>query len=78
LVRIVEIFIDTNTSQTLKVVRAVFRPLKIFNAMQSLKDLLKSLIAVLPHFVNVGAFMIFVFTLFATMGVQQYEGAIYN
>jgi hypothetical protein len=29
-------------------------------------------------FANVGVFLVFVFILFATMGVQQYSGSLYN
>jgi Ion transport protein len=42
------------------------------------KRLLESLIFSLPEFGNVAIFMIFVFILFATMGLQQYNGGIYN
>jgi hypothetical protein len=42
------------------------------------KTLLESLFFALPEFVNVAIFMIFVFILFATMGLQQYNGSIYN
>ena len=43
-----------------------------------MKTLLESLFFALPEFVNVAIFMIFVFILFATMGLQQYNGSIYN
>ena len=37
-----------------------------------------SLILALPEFGNVGVFMVFMFVLFATMGLHQYNGGIYN
>jgi hypothetical protein len=39
-----------------------------------IKTLIKSLVASLPEFANIGIFMIFIFVLFATMGLQQYNG----
>lgn len=52
--------------------------MKMINIFPHVKSLLVSLVKSLPDFVNVGIFMIFVFILFATMGVQQYSGMIYN
>lgn len=43
-----------------------------------MKALIQSLIDALPDFANVGVFMVFVFILFATMGLEQYNGAYYN
>lgn len=50
----------------------------MINIFPHVKSLLVSLVKSLPDFVHVGVFMIFVFILFATMGVQQYSGMIYN
>ena len=43
-----------------------------------MKKLISALIHSLPDFANVGIFLIYVFILFATMGVHQYNGSIYN
>lgn len=43
-----------------------------------MRILIQALLKSLPDFANVGVFMLFVFSLFATMGVQQYSGAMYN
>jgi hypothetical protein len=32
----------------------------------------------MPDFANVGVFLVFVFVLFATMGLHQYNGDYYN
>jgi len=43
-----------------------------------MRKLISALIHSLPDFANVGIFLIYVFILFATMGVHQYNGSIYN
>lgn len=39
-----------------------------------MKALIKSLLRALPEFANIGVFMVFIFILFATIGLQQYNG----
>jgi len=39
-----------------------------------MKKLIQALIQSLPDFANVGAFLVYVFILFATMGLHQYNG----
>jgi Ion transport protein len=43
-----------------------------------MKKLIQTLIQSLPEFGNVGAFLVYVFILFATMGLHQYNGSYYN
>jgi uncharacterized protein YqhQ len=43
-----------------------------------MKKLISALINSLPDFANVGIFLVYVFILFATMGVFQYNGSTYN
>jgi len=43
-----------------------------------MKKLIEALFQSLPDFANVGSFLIFVFILFATMGVHQYNGDLYK
>jgi hypothetical protein len=52
----------------------VMRPLKATNMIASLRKLIESLIHALPDFTNVGIFVIFVFLLFSTMGLNLYNG----
>ena len=63
--------------KSLRVVR-VFRPLKTINVIPSMKKLIGALIESLPDFANVGIFLVYVFILFATLGVHQYNGSTYN
>lgn len=43
-----------------------------------MKKLIQALIQSLPDFANVGTFLVYVFILFATMGLHQYNGVLYN
>lgn len=43
-----------------------------------MKKLIAALIQSLPDFANVGIFLVYVFILFATMGLHQYNGSLYN
>ena len=43
-----------------------------------MKKLVKALISSIPDFVNVVAFLIFIYLLFSILGVYQYEGGLYN
>jgi hypothetical protein len=43
-----------------------------------MKKLIQALIQSLPDFANVGTFLVYVFVLFATMGLHQYNGVLYN
>ena len=43
-----------------------------------MRKLVGNMIESLPDFANVAIFSVFVFVLFATMGVHLYNGAIYN
>lgn len=66
---VAEYIIDAKTSILLRTLRVIFRPLKLINHVKGMKRLVESLIEALPDFANVGVFLIFVFTLFATMGL---------
>jgi len=46
--------------------------------MIAIKKLISALINSLPDFANIIFFQIFVFILFATIGLHQYNGAYYN
>jgi Ion transport protein len=48
-----------------------------FNGI-GMKKLVLAFIQSLPDFVNVGVFLIFVFLLFAILGMHQYNGVFYN
>lgn len=63
--------------KALRVIR-VFRPLKSINVIPSMKKLIQALIHSLPDFANVGTFLVYVFILFAIMGLHQYSGVYYN
>lgn len=75
--RILEIGFGSVRLKSLRVVR-VFRPLKSITAIPSMRKLIFALIQSLPDFANVGAFLAYVFLLFATMGLHQYNGTLYN
>lgn len=69
--------IPASSLDTVRIFR-VMRPLKTFPLIDSkpidnisvgCKKLIKSLIMALPEFANVGIFLIFVFMLFASMGL---------
>jgi Ion transport protein len=65
----IEFIINAKSSIILRSLRIVLRPLKLINAVGGMKKLIQSLIEALPDFANVGVFLLFVFTLFATMGL---------
>ena len=74
---ILELSFGSVKLKSLRVVR-VFRPLKTINVIPSMKKLISALIESLPDFANVGIFLVYVFILFATLGVHQYNGSTYN
>lgn len=43
-----------------------------------MKKLVSALIQSMPDFANVGVFLVFIFSLFAIFGMQQYSGVFYN
>ena len=43
-----------------------------------MKKLIQALIHSIPDFANVGTFLVYVFILFATIGLHQYSGVMYN
>ncbi len=63
--------------KSIRVMR-IFRPLKTVNALPGMRKLIKALINSIPDFTNVIVFIVFVFLLFATVGLHQYNGAFYN
>jgi Ion transport protein len=67
--RILELSFGSVKLKALRVVR-VFRPLKSINVIPSMKRLIQALIQSLPDFANVGTFLVYVFILFATMGLH--------
>ena len=74
---ILELAMGSVKLKSLRVVR-VFRPLKTINVIPSMKKLIGALISSLPDFANVGAFLAYMFLVFATMGIHQYSGIFYN
>jgi len=82
--------INSGTLRTLRVLR-VLRPLRSFNAIPStyifqyfnfiflgIRKLVEAFFQALPEFVHVAVFLIFVFILFAVLGIHQYNGIFYN
>ena len=79
LISLIELSYDPRAYLWLRAMRCVLRPLKCINVLPGrqpflanligVKTLLESLISALREFVNVAIFMIFVFILFATMGL---------
>jgi len=63
-------------NKVLKLIRVSCRPMKLVYQVQSIKQLIYSLIASLPEFTNIGIFKVFIFVLFATMGLQKYCGGL--
>lgn len=63
--------------RTLRTVR-VLRPLKSLNAMPGIKKHVETLVDALPNFFNVSVFLIFIFVLFAILGLHQYGGSFFN
>lgn len=43
-----------------------------------MKKLVSALLQSMPDFANVGVFLVFIFSLFAIFGMQQYSGVLYN
>ena len=63
--------------KSLRILR-IFRPLKTINALPGMKKLIQALINSIPEFANVVLFLVFVFMMFATIGLHQYNGTYYN
>jgi hypothetical protein len=75
--RLVEMSFKTMNLKSLRIIR-IFRPLKSINAIQSMKTLIQALIRSIPQFANVVVFLLFMFILFAIIGLHQYNGSFYN
>lgn len=45
---------------------------------KGVKNLIQALIKSIPDFANVVVFLVFMFLLFATFGLHQYNGSFYN
>jgi hypothetical protein len=56
----------------------VLRPLKSINAIPSMRRLVGTLISSLPQLANVTIFLSFIFILFGILGLQLFEGTLYN
>ena len=69
--------VDSVRLKSLRILR-VLRPLKTVNALQGMKKLITALINSIPEFANVMVFIVFVFLLFAAIGLHQYNGSFYN
>jgi len=67
----------TMNLKSLRIIR-IFRPLKSINTIKSMKNLIQALIRSIPQFANVVVFLVFMFILFATIGLHQYNGSFYN
>lgn len=67
----------TMNLKSLRIIR-IFRPLKSINTIQSMKNLIQALIRSIPQFANVVVFLMFMFILFAIIGLHQYNGSFYN
>lgn len=48
----------------------IFRPLKTINALPGMRKLISALINSIPEFANVVMFLVFVFIMFATIGLH--------
>lgn len=75
--RIFEISMGSIKLKSLRVLR-IFRPLKSINALPGMKKLISAMINSIPEFANVVIFLVYVFVMFATLGLYQYNGAFYN
>jgi hypothetical protein len=74
---VLELTIEARSFKSVRVLR-ILRPMKTINALPGMKKLIAALISSIPEFANVVIFLVFVFLMFATIGLYQYNGAFYN
>lgn len=74
---LIELFMTSVKLKSFRVLRAL-RPLKSITVIPSMRKLVTALIFTLRDFGHVGIFLMYVFILFAIMGVHLYSGITYN
>mmetsp|Transcript_7401 Transcript_7401/g.6677 ORF Transcript_7401/g.6677 Transcript_7401/m.6677 type:complete len:187 (-) Transcript_7401:164-724(-) len=73
---ILEIGASSVNLKSLRTLRAL-RPLKSINNIPSMKKQIQALINSLPGLFNVAVFLLFIISLFAILGLQQFSGVLY-
>lgn len=66
---IIELSLDSVKLKSLRIMR-ILRPLKTINALPGMRKLISALLNSIPEFTNVVVFIVFVFLLFATIGLH--------
>ena len=73
-------FMKFDSKINLKALRnlRVLRPLKSINSIPSMRRLVGTLISSMPKLVNVTIFLSFIFLLFGILGLQLFQGQMFN
>jgi hypothetical protein len=70
-------FMQISSLRSLRVLR-VLRPLRSINAFPEMRIQINALLSSVPSLLNAVCFMLFIFILFGILGVQQFEGSMYQ
>jgi hypothetical protein len=68
---------DSSGLKALRILR-VLRPLRSINALPKMRKLVSTLINAMPKFINVAAFIFFIFILFSILGMHSFSGVVYS
>ncbi len=74
---IIELFFKTINFKSLRILR-ILRPLKTINSVPTMRKLVSTLLASLPELMNVTIYLLFIITVFAILGLQIFNGIMYN
>ena len=70
-------FMRISSFRSLRILR-VLRPLRSINAFPKMRIQINALLNSVPSLMNAVVFMLFIFLLFGILGVQQFEGTMYQ